>query len=115
MSREIYAEVRNIFVNELKRDLYGPGYDEIDIITEPSSQAYLTGVLYPQEVEEKIDIEELTDIYIIDEAIQVENEESEYNEQKENINENLVLNKRQSSLGLKCYIHNSVKKIHILA
>lgn len=115
MSRKLYAEVRDIVVNELKRDLYGPNYNEPDIITEPPSQAYLTGILYPQEVEEKVDLEELAEIYRIDESSDIESDTSEDNIQNENFNTNLVVNKRQNSLGIKCYVDKSVKEIRIIA
>jgi superfamily II DNA/RNA helicase len=111
MSRKIYSEVRSIIVNELQRDLYGPNYDEIDILKETPSQAYLTGILYPQD-SENIEEEELADVHLIEknDNENLDNYDDEEIE-KENINTNLVTNKRQNSLGIKCYVSNKLDKI----
>lgn len=116
MDRKKYAEVRDIVVSELKRDLLGPEYNEVDSITEAPSQAYLTGILYPQEMEEKVNLEELSEVYsgnLLD--FEVENEDENDDETKEEINSNLVVNKRQNSLGLKCYLNNNINTISLIA
>lgn len=109
MDRKVYSEVREIFINELKKDLIGPSYDEIDILNESPSQAYLTGILYPLESEEHIDLEVLTDVYE-----NLSNEEVEENDE-ETLKNNLIVNKRQNSVGIKSYLTNDIKEISFKA
>lgn len=108
MNRQIYSEVRSIFVNELKRDLIGPEYKDVDILRESPSQAYLTGILYPLESEFEgeeefsephLSFSENTDIEIVNE---IENDK---------VNINKTSKKKQNSLGLKVYVGNEIKKI----
>lgn len=110
MSRQVYAEVREIFVNELKRDLIGPNYNEEDILTEAPSQAYLTGILFPMD-SENTELEELSEPHLPT-AEETDYERTETGEETENDRINILkLKKRQNSFGLKVYVNEDVKKI----
>lgn len=114
MDRKIYSEVRELFINELKKDLIGPSLDEIDILDESPSQAYLTGILHPLETEDILNLEILSDIYdqsydqLKDNEIEIQvNEDVE----EQAIKDTLIINKRQNSIGIKSYLMDDVKKI----
>lgn len=111
MNRQIYSEVRDIIVNELKRDLVGPEYSDVDILTEPPSQAYLTGILYPMDSEIE-ETEELDEPYLpLVEESPTEKVETGEETENDKINNAKIARKRQNSLGLKVYIGEEIKTI----
>ncbi|RLQ90215.1 DISARM system helicase DrmA [Planomicrobium sp. Y74] len=108
MSREIYSEVRNIVVKELKRDLIGPDYLEEDILAEPPTQAYITGILYPLEAE--VEEEEILGDIHPDNDI---NESNEDEEVEESTNVLKITQQKQSSCGIRFFINENVEKIYV--
>ncbi|WP_094702493.1 DISARM system helicase DrmA [Brevibacillus laterosporus] len=118
MSRQMYREVREIVVKELKRDLVGPDHGQIDILTEPPSQAYITGILYPLESENSLieDVEELAEIYIPknsnSENTQVEELQDEDNSDDSTVSK-VAQFKQQNSLGVKFYIDEKINEIDV--
>lgn len=113
----MYKEVRDLIISELKRDLIGPDYNQDDVLNEPPSQAYLTGILHPFD-EEPIDEEELSDPFESNSPYNFNGDkyDSTFNESHE-LNETININnstyKRQNSLGLKVYIKNNIKNIKV--
>lgn len=115
MSREKYKEVRGIVLNELKRDLIGPDYDIQDVLTEPPTQSYLTGVLYPLETAIELE-EELEDAFHMGEENLKTEEKGDYNptedDNEKGIDRSKIF-KQQNSIGLKFYIKDTVKEINV--
>jgi hypothetical protein len=118
MSREQYRKVREIVLNELKRDLIGPNYDQVDVLTEPPSQAYLTGILYPLDSKAKVEEEEeLEDAFHMGEENIQSSEKGDYNptqdENDKGINNKNKPFKQQNSIGVKFYIQDDIKEIEV--
>ncbi|ANU18360.1 DNA helicase [Planococcus maritimus] len=109
MSREIYSEVRNIILEELKKDLVGPEYSSIDVLTEPPTQAYITGILYPLEAEVEEE-EVLEDIHSAEYDIQNDADEVE---NEDNVNILKITQQKQSSCGIRFFLNEDVKEINI--
>lgn len=116
MTSEKYKEVRKIVLNELKRDLIGPDYDLPDILTEPPTQSYLTGILYPLESAIEKDEEELEDAFHMAEDNLKSNEKGDYNPTEDNQEKGIDKNKafkQQNSIGMKFYVKDSVREINV--
>ncbi|UOQ44065.1 DISARM system helicase DrmA [Halobacillus salinarum] len=115
--RENYKEVRKIVLDELKRDLIGPSYDQPDIITEPPTQSYLTGILFPLESAfEQEEEEELEDAFHMGEENLKSIEKGEYNPTEDDNEKGIEKNKtfkQQNSIGVKFYVMDTVKEINV--
>ncbi|MED0958225.1 DISARM system helicase DrmA [Bacillus paramycoides] len=104
IERNKYKTVRGILIRDLKRDLIGPEHIEEDIIYEPPSQAYITGILYPLESEIQVNEVELERVYLAD-NLDEEYEDTENNDVKEEtILPKAKTFKQQNSMGVKFYI-----------
>jgi len=118
--REMYKKVRSIMVSDLKRDLIGPSHNELDVIYEPPSQAYITGILYPLESEveteeqlEDFQFAELYDELELEMGEDLENE-SNIELEPEVVQEKITPNKKfkhQNSLGIRCYVRETTDHI----
>lgn len=116
MIREKYKEVRRIVLNELERDLVGPDYDLPDVLTEPPTQAYLTGILYPLEIAVEQEEEEFEDAFHMGEGNLKSNEKGDYNPTEDDNEKAIDKNKtfkQQNSIGLKFYVKNTVGEIKV--
>jgi hypothetical protein len=115
MDRKKFREVRSIILKDLKRDLIGPDHAEVDILNEPPSQAYISGILYPLESELPIEEEDLDDPQYSKESPYSHNERGDYNPPDE-ADEKIELNKgkkfkQQNSMGIRFYIQDSIDHI----
>lgn len=109
-----YAEVRNMMLKELKRDLVGPDHNEPDIINEPPTQAYLTGILHPMDTEEvEEDWEELSDTATFEEEV---NDESSIADEdiERNIQGYSKKLKKQSTMGIRFYTEKEEAEFNVL-
>ncbi|KOP81465.1 DNA helicase [Bacillus sp. FJAT-21945] len=117
MTREKYKEVRRIVLNELKRDLIGPDFELPDVLTEPPTQSYLTGILYPLEAAiEQLEEEELEDAFHMGEENLKSNEKGDYNPTEDDTEKGIDNNKtfkQQNSIGVKFYVKDTVKEIYV--
>jgi hypothetical protein len=116
LTREKFKEVRSIILRELKRDLIGPDYDLPDVLTEPPTQSYLTGILYPLETDIELDEEELEDAFHMGEENLKNNEKGDYNPAEEEYEKGIDKNKsfkQQNSIGIKFYIKDTIKEISV--
>lgn len=101
-----YRELRQMMLEVLKRDLIGPGHYEQDILNEPPTQAYLTGILHPMDKEEiEEDWEELSDSAIAENVEEInQNDHSIVDEVVErNIQGSSKKLKKQSTMGIRFY------------
>ncbi|WP_223492143.1 DISARM system helicase DrmA [Sutcliffiella horikoshii] len=108
MSREAYRIVREKMLQDLKRDLVGPEYIKNDVITEPPSQAYLTGILYPLESEV-----ESQDDSLLDERLEAVSDDAEESVEEVVVESKNKTFKQQSSMGLRFYIKESIQNFNI--
>lgn len=108
LSRETYKLVRKRMLDDLKRDLIGPEHIKDDVITEPPSQAYLTGILFPLESEVEKPNEEILDEGL--EAVSDDPEESSDEGVVESKNKKF---KQQSSMGIRFYIKDAIKSFNV--
>ncbi|ENQ3107288.1 DNA helicase [Bacillus cereus] len=116
MSREKYKLIRSIMLKDLKRDLVGPEHEKQDIITEPPSQAYITGILYPLESEKPIEeeLDEQQASFEADHATYQDTEEEDRGTDDDAIvRNNSKVFKQQNSMGIKFYVKNNVNDIVI--
>jgi hypothetical protein len=115
MEASKYRELRQMIVEALKRDLIGPDHNEQDILNEPPTQAYLTGILHPldkEEVEE--DWEELSDSAVNEEEIN-KNDNSIADEVVErNIQGRSKKLKKQSTMGIRFYTKREEADFNVL-
>lgn len=117
MTREKYDEVRGIVLSELKRDLIGPSYDLPDILTEPPTQSYLTGILYPFESSiEQEEVEDLEDSFHMWGENLKSSDKGDYNPTEDEVEKGLNKNnffKQQNSIGVKFYIRDVTDEIKV--
>lgn len=118
MSREQYRKIRGVILGELKRDLIGPNYDQVDVLTEPPSQAYITGILYPPDTEVSIEEEEeLEDAFHMSSENVQSSEKGDYNptedESSKGIDNKNKPFKQQNSIGVKFYIEDNIEEIEV--
>lgn len=115
MEASKYRELRQMIVEALKRDLIGPDHNEQDILNEPPTQAYLTGILHPldkEEVEE--DWEELLGSAVNEEEIN-KNDNSIADEVVErNIQGRSKKLKKQSTMGIRFYTKREETDFNVL-
>ena len=60
MARRKNANVRQIIINDLKKDLFGPALGENEVLRERPNIKYITGILFPKN--NQLDIEEVVDL-----------------------------------------------------
>ncbi|MEH7248594.1 DISARM system helicase DrmA [Neobacillus niacini] len=108
LSRETYKLVREKMLEDLKRDLIGPEHIKDDVITEPPSQAYLTGILFPLESEVEKPNDELLDEGL--EAVSDDPVEAPEEDAVETKNKTF---KQQSSMGIRFYIKDSTQSFNV--
>lgn len=110
-----YKELRQMIVEALKRDLIGPDHNEQDILNEPPTQSYLTGILHPLDKEEiEEDGEELSDP-IINEEEANDNDNSIVDEVVEkNIQGRSKKLKKQSTMGIRFYTEQDDANFNVL-
>lgn len=118
MSREKYREIRAMFLTELKRDLIGPDYEQVDVLSEPPSQAYLTGILNPLEIDvSQEEEEELEDAFHMGTENIQSTEKGNYNptedESDKGIENKNKSFKQQNSIGIKFYIEDAIKELEV--
>lgn len=115
MEASKYRELRQMIVEALKRDLIGPDHNAQDILNEPPTQAYLTGILHPldkEEVEE--DWEELLGSAVNEEEIN-KNDNSIADEVVErNIQGRSKKLKKQSTMGIRFYTKREEADFNVL-
>jgi hypothetical protein len=107
MSRETYKLVRQIVLNDLKRDLIGPEHSVEDVISEPPSQAYLTGILYP--LESEVELEEP----ITDGLDSIGGDLIEESSEEQVIETRNKKFKQQSSMGIRFYIKDTTDSLTV--
>lgn len=115
MEANKYREFRKMMVEALKRDLIGPDHTEQDVLNEPPTQAYLTGILHPLDKEEiEEDWEELSGSAINEEEIN-QNDNSMADEAVEkNIQNRSKKLKKQSTMGIRFYTKREDADFNVL-
>lgn len=104
LSREAYRLVREKMLKDLKRDLIGPDRIKDDVITEPPSQAYLTGILFPLESE----VEKPEDD-VLDERLEPVSDEPDESSEEVVVETKNKTFKQQSSMGVRFYIKDTIR------
>lgn len=116
MSRHEIANVRKVFLDALKRDLIGPNYDQIDILNEPPTQAYLTGILHPMDKEDVQNFEEVLSepsakLFM---GKEIDSETPINDESDRDVTNKGKKLKKQSSMGLRFYVDSDATDFNIL-
>ncbi|WP_016837703.1 DISARM system helicase DrmA [Ureibacillus thermosphaericus] len=115
MEASKYKELRQMMVEALKRELIGPDHNEEDIINEPPTQAYLTGILYPSDKEDvEEDWEELSASAVADEEIDKNDKSMADDVVEKSIKGRSKKLKKQSTMGIRFYTSQTDADFNIL-
>ncbi|MCZ0757191.1 DNA helicase, partial [Anoxybacillus sp. J5B_2022] len=109
-----YKELRQMIVEALKRDLIGPDHNEQDILNEPPTQSYLTGILHPLDKEEIEDGEELSDPIINEEEANDNDNSIVVEVVEKNIQGRSKKLKKQSTMGIRFYTKQDDANFNVL-